>query len=126
MHSKFLCSIYGSLALALLASGQITQSFYMNIYANEDCKTYKSTQQLGDGFDGDANQCINIDWAESYAVDVYEAQASAICVIKTYENEDCTGLITSHQFGNANSGCFDSPVSLLFMTVLLEPLSTII
>ena len=91
---------------------RVWQSFYMNIYANEDCNTYKSTQQLGDGFNGVAGECVNIDWAESFAVDVSNAEASAICQITTYENENCSGAIATHQFGNYNSGCLDSSVSL--------------
>jgi hypothetical protein len=96
-------------AMIASSSAQSSQSFYMNIYANEDCNSYKSTQQLGDGFDTSGG-CIDIDWAESWAVDVKNVVASAICFTRTYANEGCSGLITNYQGSNSNTGCQDSPV----------------
>lgn len=91
-----------------------SQSFYMNIYANEDCNSYKSTQQLGSGINGPA--CVNIDWAESWAVDMTGTAESNFCVVTTYENEDCSGQITAFTFNdysNARSGCQDSSVGVV-------------
>ena len=42
-------------------------SYYINIYTQEDCNAYKSTQDLNPNR---IPPCLTIDWAESFAVDV--------------------------------------------------------
>ena len=83
--------------------------YYMNIYAQEDCNDYKSTQDLNPN---GIPACLNIDWAESFAVDVSSAgdEYSLGCSTTYFGNENCeTPLGQIESVGN--SGCKDPPVS---------------
>ncbi|KAM0799398.1 hypothetical protein BDR22DRAFT_822390 [Usnea florida] len=78
----------------------------MNIYAQENCNDYKSTQELELSDSSDSTGYINIDWAESFAVDVNGPQAGEGCTFNYYGNENCqTGLGSIEVVGN--SGCKD-------------------
>lgn len=75
--------------------------YWMNIYAQDDCNDYKSTQDLDPS--GGAG-CVNIDWAESFAVDVTDDSDDLTCSTTLYGNENCqTELAILESQGN--SGC---------------------
>ena len=82
----------------------------MNIYAQEDCNDYKSTQKLELSDSSDSTECINIDSAETFAVDVSGPQAGGACGFHWYGANDCQS-----ELGNTevigDSGCKDPSVS---------------
>ena len=88
--------------------------YYMNIYVQEDCNDYKSTQKFVLNDNSGDTGCINIDWAESFAVDVNGSPDGLGCETYYYGNENC-----QTELGNfdavGNSGCKDPPVSRINM-----------
>ena len=81
----------------------------MNIYAQENCNDYKSTQNLQLSDSTDPTGCINIDWAESFAVDVKGAQAGEGCTFnysKEVEDGEAQQKLITNEIGSCEKRQF--------------------